>query len=82
LLQYTTCRASLFDLIKYPETLLISLIGTGIVSFLKQSWLVPAFVFITGVFITEVIASAAQKIKRFRRGNVKVILCNGTQACP
>ena len=66
-------RHTYYDFLNTPETFLVSFIIIVIAVFVKHQWIMPMLYFMAGTLAIEVIASAVQTIKRYSRGNLKVI---------
>lgn len=62
------------DFLNTPETLLLSLLAAFLLLLFKPAWVAPVLVFIAGVLVIEIIASAVQTIKRYPSAGPKVML--------
>lgn len=65
-----------YDFLNTPETLLVCIIISFILFFTKHVWLVAMLIFITGVLMIEISASAIQTIKRDHKATLGVIMYN------
>ena len=63
-----------YDFLNTPEALLVSLIISIVLLFIRQPWLLPMLAFIAGIIIIEIIAGSVQTFKRNRKANLNVIM--------
>ncbi len=74
LLGYLNPEYAYYDFFNTPEILLISLLVTPVLFFIKLSWVMPVLIFIAGVLIIEILASSIQTLRRYRKWNLKVMM--------